>query len=75
MCCCQSVTSHRPGYHHGLLTSGRGYLFDHSFGEHIDQGLRSIRQWLKNRDPLFRENNRMIKVLKGYYDRRTNPSI
>jgi hypothetical protein len=36
---------------------------------------RSIRQWLKNRDPLFKENNRMIKILKGYYDRRTNPSM
>ncbi|KAF2014208.1 hypothetical protein BU24DRAFT_409969 [Aaosphaeria arxii CBS 175.79] len=26
-----SVTSHRPGYHHGLHTSGRDYYHDHSF--------------------------------------------
>jgi hypothetical protein len=36
---------------------------------------RSIYRWLKKRDPLFRENHRMFKILKSYFSRHTTPSM
>lgn len=36
---------------------------------------RNISKWLKARDPLFKENSRMIKILKAHFDHNNNPSM
>ena len=36
---------------------------------------RNVRRWLKSRDPLWKENTRMMKILKSYFKRSNNPSM
>lgn len=35
---------------------------------------RSIKKWLKNNDHLYKENKRMMKILKDYSERNKNSS-
>ncbi|PSN61683.1 hypothetical protein BS50DRAFT_651056 [Corynespora cassiicola Philippines] len=35
---------------------------------------RNVRRWLKSRDPLWKENTRMMKILKSYFKRNSDPN-